>query len=250
MDFSTRIFFTRILVVIGWLINMAARNSVRKRALEVPTRPVSEREQKYLNNHIEHAIKALGHRDKTYVISKETEDCLRNNLFDKAGIRRLVFEIMRYLNSPSLTVEVELHIGNESKFSSNGKTGQYQVSGLDKKITLYLKSDYTYFELIAIICHECTHDYLLANGIKIEPEKENEIFTDIAALYLGFDTYIQAGYKETRRIGTEHYNGETYSFQTERVKIGYIDSTQIKYIINKLAEYREAEFQIQNRRPL
>ena len=199
--------------------------------------PLNKNDRDYLNNHIEYAIKTLGYRNKAFKVSEETMIELSVNSFDKNSIKLLVSEIMRYLNSPTLNIDVDLRIRNESKYSSIGTAGQYQTSNFSKKITLYLKPDYTYFEVVAIICHECTHDYLLSNGIKIESEKENEVFTDVAAIYLGFERYIQTGYKETRRVKSVLW--DPYSVQTEGVKIGYINSAQIEYAIIKINDYRK-----------
>jgi len=238
----TIIIFVLFIVFICWIGDISdflEKKKLKKKALKIRVTKLHKKDKKYLDSHIELVINTLKYREKQYHISDVIWEELAINPFDKNIIERLVSEIMKYLYDTPVIIDLELIVGNESKYSSKGAVGQYETYEYHRKIRLLLKPDHTPHEIIGIVCHECMHDYLLSNMIRIEPEKENEVFTDIAAIYLGFWVYIQNAYRERRRIKSEKGYGSSYTIESEGTKIGYINSVQIEYVIKKINDFRK-----------
>jgi hypothetical protein len=127
--------------------------------------------------------------------------------------------------------------------------GRYVRSGFShNKIHITLKPEYSLYEIVAIVCHECTHHFLFSRNIRIEPEDENEKLTDIAAVYLGFGKYLSYGYKPTERIVGEKIEGGVRTIQKEISHLGYIDLAQIKYLQKRTDKLRKRNEKVLKKR--
>jgi len=81
-----------------------------------------------------------------------------------------------------------------------------------------------------IMAHELSHILLYSlNHIK----KENEFYTDLVAMLLGFQKIFRDGRKITETLGTENdFFGTTTKTQT--TTYGYLSDTQFNFAINKI----------------
>jgi len=186
-------------------------------------------EKETLDKKIKQVIEKLGERNNRFEINPRTKKQLKTDYFDVDVIKTLIDEINEFLEVP-FKVVVEREFTEDNK---NKNSGQFSVNGYLVKIKLIMNWNSTLEQVIAIACHECTHLFLYSKKIEFKNTLENEIFTDIAAIYLGFNEYIKKGYEVTETRN---------SFCPEMIetsKIGYISSIEIDYIIKTLKRYRK-----------
>jgi len=171
---------------------------------------------------------------------KMVQDAIADR-FDAYSIYRIVIASLRYLGIPDDNFIVRLEVDNDSSFITNdGLAGQYINNQLHNEINIILKQSFTFIEIIAIICHECTHHYLRIRRLGCDDEEKNEALTDIAAIYLGFGHYISKGYKSRYKKTADGYI---------KSKLGYINSKEIERIkqkINSLRNNANHKLQITN----
>ena len=99
--------------------------------------------------------------------------------------------------------------------------------------TIVSKRGYTLDNLFGILAHEITHHFLHHFNICKSNEKENEIFTDISAIYLGFGHLLYSAYQIISYDSdwVEKKDGSS-SYISHESKIGYITpQTIIKTIV-------------------
>lgn len=80
---------------------------------------------------------------------------------------------------------------------------------------------------IAVMAHELSHIVLASLR---HPEKDNEIYTDIASLMLGFSGITQEG----RKVVNSTQNG--YTIETQTVTYGYLSDEQFSFAIIHINE--------------
>jgi len=74
--------------------------------------------------------------------------------------------------------------------------------------------------IIATLCHEIAHKFNQVNGYAFSNTYENEIFTDLTAVVLGFGKYMLNGKKTT-------FNENNFE---RTISIGYLNSKQLSFI--------------------
>lgn len=206
------------------------------------------RKHLYFNQKLNFLQKNLEHPPfKNFELEYEFQQYLINQCFKKESISLLILKIMQHLKLPFEIIDVVLTVEEVAAHAPAKTTaGQYVRSGVShNKIYITLKQEYSLYEILAIVCHECTHHYLFSRNIKEEPEDENEKLTDITAVYLGFGKYLSYGYKPMERIVGEKFEGGVHTIQKEISHLGYIDLEQIQYLqkkTDKLRKQNEKEF--------
>jgi len=161
---------------------------------------------------------------------KAVQEIVADN-FKANSIHRIVMSIMRYLGIPNERLIVCIRIDeDESFFNSSGPAGLYISGYRSSEISIMLKQSYTLYEIMAIICHECTHHYFRLRRVKCDDTQMNEILTDIAAIYLGFGYYILEGY-------TPRYQETADGYQTAR--LGYINAGEIEHVKERINRLRK-----------
>jgi len=110
-------------------------------------------------------------------------------------------------------------------FGTGGKAGTYSSNGFQKTINIILQNNLEVEQVLATVCHECTHAYLFDRNIRLEPEIENERLTDCAAIMLGFGKVIRTGYQQY--MHSAGINTHVTS------KVGYLDMGEIGYVISE-----------------
>lgn len=169
---------------------------------------------------------------------------VRENNYSRAALQEISDHIGYYLG---LLRSVEITFSEESAAvwvgTSNGTivhsesktpiSGLYQVIDPGhSRIVLIKKPGYRFRHILAILAHECTHNYLYHYGISGSDEMKNEILTDIAAAYLGLGHLLIPGY-------------ETITFWSEGLRytadIGYVTRKTIRTSVVLSAELRKWE---------
>ncbi len=82
--------------------------------------------------------------------------------------------------------------------------------------------------ILAILAHEITHEYLYINNISFSNKYENEILTDIAAIFLGFGKLMLNG-SENEDIWKNYYFGGSTTI-TDKLGIGYLDRSKVAFV--------------------
>lgn len=112
-------------------------------------------------------------------------------------------------------------------------SGLYKVIGPDHQQIEIVKDPGFYFKhYLAILAHECTHNYLYHHQINSKAFNQ-EAMTDIAAVFLGFGHLPLEGYEHCHWTNYYDKSKPTYSFI-----LGYIDKWTIKKAIIRSVRLR------------
>lgn len=146
-----------------------------------------------------------------------TEDNLQSKLQEVADRMRAHLQIKRSIKILTL---------------SNVEAGKFErIDGLN---CIYINGDLigqNVQQKIAILAHEMSHYYLIyQHNILLPDVDENELLTELNAIYVGFGFLLLEGYEAfEKRTGNK--------IQTS--KVGYIKVETIKKVIVKTAYYRK-----------
>ncbi|MGI6587849.1 MAG: hypothetical protein ACOX2N_03500 [Peptococcia bacterium] len=117
-------------------------------------------------------------------------------------------------------------------------SGLYEVYGeANWQIHLYKDNSYSILQIIAILIHECVHNFLFYYDLELYPEEENEILTDVTAVFLGFGQLLMEGYKPIKEISDSHFQYHGIEFEVSRWRVGYLNLNDLAYVIKKYEEY-------------
>jgi len=164
--------------------------------------------------------------------------------FNKDSIERVADNMLEFLSLPKGSVKILIHytcddfwnvrggnffyhdptIKNKENETDKGPGYYYYAYGSDKReIHLYDRCIYRPEHLLAILAHEITHHFMNLNSIEAPTQEENEILTDVLAIYLGFGKILSEGYAPFKRtwIGGDRYE-----------KIGYLTLNAVFYVRN------------------
>lgn len=99
-----------------------------------------------------------------------------------------------------------------------------------KQVFIEISEEILKFEdaILAILAHEITHEYLYFNNISFSNKYENEILTDIAAIFLGFGKLMLNG-SENEDIWKNYYFGGSTTI-TDKLGIGYLDRSKLALV--------------------
>lgn len=113
--------------------------------------------------------------------------------------------------------------------------GLYTTYGrMEREIHLYRNNKYSIQQIIAILVHECTHNFLYYYNLEVPAEEENEILTDVTAVYLGFGQLLLEGYKPVKEINKSRYKYNEHGFDVNKWRIGYLKLPDLVYLIRKI----------------
>lgn len=91
----------------------------------------------------------------------------------------------------------------------------------------------------AALAHEICHKWMDHNEIRSPIERDNEILTDITAVYLGFGKILLNGC-ETIRVSYEEVSGGTRTIHKTR-KVGYLDRKQLAIVYRLVCAMRDLD---------
>jgi len=129
----------------------------------------------------------------------------------------------------------------------------YQTAGhveLNNSHTIFIELDSDVANnsesILHVLSHEITHKYLHYNGIKAQQgkiyEQENEILTDLTAIYIGLGKLILNGseYKSEQVI----YDKNNMKTQTSIHKYGYLSREKYEYAYLLVCRMRNIPFEL------
>ena len=161
-------------------------------------------------------------KNQFYATVSQAEKYKNNLIF-------LLEKMLAYVGLPPKGVT--LKIVYQDIFQEKKVAGEYcNKNVIKKEINLYLNYYSTLDNIISILAHEISHYLLNIRNLELEDTNKNEILTDVCAVYLGFGKYMLEGYKRTE------YSSKEKSIIS---KIGYIDTDDIQYIMNKIENIKK-----------
>lgn len=120
--------------------------------------------------------------------------------------------------------------------------GHTELYNGQKEVFIEIGSDIARFApaVLATLAHEITHKYLHRHGLRVEEgtndQGENEVFTDIGAVFLGLGKLMLNGC-ECRRFQLEDSPGST-TMHTETFRVGYLDRARFAFVYRLVCAMR------------
>lgn len=108
--------------------------------------------------------------------------------------------------------------------------GHVELSGQGRDVFIEIDDDSKRFPGIvgATLCHEICHKWLQHHGVRLPIERENEILTDIATVYVGLGKYMLNGCQGTH-VRKEAEIGAVKTI-TQTKTVGYLDRDQLAFV--------------------
>ncbi len=210
--------------------------------VELDCRNVSDKSLRLL-------VDRMGSPLPEFSMSQEDIAFFSANYNENNGIQYVILKVFQHIKMPLTEYRVYItHYkdgtrkdafivdmdGTVSRASpSDGATGNYfhSINGT-ALIQISINEHYSKDNVFAIICHECMHHFLLNKQIKLGDEKENEILTDTATVFMGFGDNMIKGYKPV-----EYYDAMKGERRT--ITIGYVSTSELSRIKKKTARIKE-----------
>ena len=156
----------------------------------------------------------------------------------ESSLNAIAKDMLSYLRLPPLVNVEVIRLTNEQ---TTTRAGEYQkIDFALKIIRIIVKPDYKMRNVLATLCHECTHYFMEVKGLNIKDQARNEIRTDLLANMLGFSKFLQDGYE---KIVTEKRDGTLV--QTHTTKIGYITADECRETDRYMGLIRKKIFAVQ-----
>lgn len=155
----------------------------------------------------------------------------RKKTYQKLNL--IFIDILKYLNLPPF---IQLNIAYEDGEIVQGKTtsGSYSNEFQNKTITVKIRPEYGPNNVVAILCHECTHYFMEHNHLNWIDTTLNEVRTDVMANLIGFSRILIDGYRE---IVNTKANDNIETTTTHR--IGYITVEECENVRRYLLSLRK-----------
>ena len=137
------------------------------------------------------------------------------------NLHEVLVDILRFLELPDI-VALIVKSDSDKTSDADGKTqaGSYSRNPKSyRTICINTQSAYRMSNIIAILCHECTHYFMEYHKLNWNDTELNEQRTDVVANLIGFSKIMTDGYREFKEFKRD-MNGTT----TITHKIGYITS--------------------------
>lgn len=237
-----------LLAFVMLLLNLDKGNSPFQSAL-LDDKVVVKRKDPYLDDKVAYLIDNLPIPPREpYILSKELRKKLCKDRFGQPSIQALVYDILQTIGVPHDNFSVAVNLDKTPRFSeSKGTAGLYTESKDSRKIEINLKECYSLNEVVAIICHECSHAFLNYYHVKLPDTAENEVLTDTCAIYLGFAQYLLAGYKPVKRIASVTHTSTQSTAKIQSSFIGYLNLSQLEYVCKVLRKIKKKNKKLQKK---
>ncbi len=143
-------------------------------------------------------------------------------------------DIEKKLQAIADLMRIQLLIAEPIKIILLNNIDAGKFERIDNLNCIYINSstvNQTFKQKVAILAHEMSHYQLIRKyGIEKKSEKENELLTEINAVYCGFGFLLLEGYK---------VNEVTKGKEILKSKVGYIDTKVVKEAIIQTAYIRK-----------
>ncbi len=175
-------------------------------------------------------------RHRNYYAPSNPLWSLRFKKYSQSALSEIATDMSEHLRiSQTLKITVE---ENTSSLDNSMKGSVYgapirQAAGIYKEgrshIVLLRDEDYNLPQLLAIMAHECTHHKLYIENTVWPNTADEEVFTDLAAVYFGFGRIMLRGYP-----AREIVEQDAFSDTMRTLAVGYITPYSIKRGMNIL----------------
>ena len=209
---------------LGWLLIRAIGKGIRNARARKQTRTAVNESRRRARHYFDALHEKLGPAYRTLELTQEDREFMALHGYDESAVRRLISRIMIHLGMPYSDFRVIITDGTGS-----GSAGTYTRDPVLPTIGLQLLPGYTTEQIIAIVCHECTHHFLTVKKIKGASTRGNELLTDYAALYTGLGVLLRTGYQDQTNL---------YKSKEDHGRMGYITPEDIDTAMSILKEYR------------
>ena len=158
------------------------------------------------------------------------------NTSDNDAIDSVANKIADFLNLPNI-----IHVNIVNLLT--GIAGEISPSS-DNDITINLgkRSLKIKHAVLGILAHELTHQYLFNHGIDLRHKSvlDNELLTDIAAIYLGLGNLILNGHRNEKKV-LRNKQEITY-----KMKIGYVKTHYLGFVYKTICNMRNIPESVYN----
>ena len=215
--------FTVLAALAAWLLINAVRRGSRNARARKQSRKEAEESKRRARHYFDALHARLGPAYRTLELTAEDREFMALHGYGEAAVRRLISRIMIHLGMPYSDFRVMITDGTDAKTA-----GTYQHDPLHPTIGLQLRPGYTAEQIIAIVCHECSHHFLNVKKLKGASDHGNELLTDYAAVYTGLGPLLRNGYQDPANL---------YREKADRTRVGYITADEIDAAMSVLREY-------------
>lgn len=164
-----------------------------------------------------------------YEVPESIQEELKKDKYSAVVLQSLADSIVVHTGAYN-AVEVILR----DQVTSNDISGQYEVYGkANWQVHLYTDACYRVAQIMAVLIHECVHNFLYYYNLELYPEAENEILTDVTAVFLGFGDLLREGYKPIKEIVEGPSPQGEAGFKVSCWKVGYLELNEIAYVQEK-----------------
>lgn len=194
-----------------------------------------------IDRYIKYFQKIIGKPYKRYRIPLKKYKQFKHSYRDISTIRNITHRLLMHLGSPCSYMHIKIN-----QCYSHANAGEYS-NNIVPQITINLKEHFSYMNLLAILCHECTHHFMHIHNIYCDDNMDNEKMTDALAIYLGFDKYIELGYMPQKIIKQKtnfvtNDGATNYRYDIHTSSIGYLDESRVNYTIHRVKHLRKKYF--------
>lgn len=166
-----------------------------------------------------------------YKVPEEIIKDLKKDKYSSETLQKLADSIVKHSGAYN-TVEVIIHD------IDTDRSGQYTAYGeANWELHIFKDERFNLYQVIAIVIHECVHNFLYFYKLELFPEEENELLTDVTAVFLGFGPLLMKGYKPLKKIAKTNLKGNENDFKVKRLRVGYLNLNELAYVIRKYEEY-------------
>ena len=158
----------------------------RKRAIVLKDDPVVlKTSDPILDEMIVYLLQKMGEKrvlpQGIYQVPGSIQAALKKDRFCLPVLQKLADSIVSHTGAHN-AVEVII----KDSFKGNDISGAYEVHGkANWQVHLFRDNTYSVAQVIAVLIHECVHNFLYYYDLEVYPEIKNEVLTDVAAVFLG-----------------------------------------------------------------
>ncbi|WP_010245248.1 CpXC domain-containing protein [Acetivibrio cellulolyticus] len=158
------------------------------------------------------------------------------NISDNDAIDSVANKIANFLDLPN-----KIHVNiDDLSFDTGGSirpTSDYNVTINLNKNSLKMKD-----AVLGVLAHELTHQYLFNHGIDLRHKSilDNELLTDIAAIYLGLGNLILNAHRNEKTV---YKNKQEVTYKME---IGYVKTFYLGFVYKTICSMRNIPENVYN----
>jgi len=183
-----------------------------------------------LASELKRLLKVIGSPGNRFRVSRNLKRNIRKRQDVEKNLKLLTESILVHMLLPPNSVTLYVVHSEFDSFSSAGVVGRY-YSG-EREIELMLRKDQKFWNIAAILTHECSHHFLDSKGVVAKPCLNAEELTDMTAIALGFGGCLDKGF---HMMDTKN----PYSSTVRTAKLGYLKYSDRLYIRWKILKYRK-----------